>query len=125
MRVLCHGQWKKCTIQQLKGMLHHNGQHVTGTKRVLLARIVDGMHYGRLGHCPKCYFGRLKLDVHGCFKDYADDSSTGGSNVFCPGFYDHRVRRVVPCLASFHCNAAGAPRMGVFEIGNNQNENNM
>ena len=53
-----------------------NGQHISGLKEELLARVIDGEKYGPLKRCPICGFGRLKVRPH--HQDI----------VFCPGYYD-------------------------------------
>jgi len=53
-------QYHKLKNDQLKELLKWNRQHVTGTKDVLLHRVVDGAVYGRLPRCP-LDGGRLKL----------------------------------------------------------------
>lgn len=47
---------------QLKAVLHRNGQSVTGTVRVLQNRVADGEAYGKLGLCPRCRGGKLKME---------------------------------------------------------------
>jgi hypothetical protein len=53
-----------------------NGQHISGKKEELLARVIDGEKNGPLLRCPVCYFGRLKVRPN-----HQD-------RVFCPGYYD-------------------------------------
>lgn len=92
---------EKLKIPQLKRMLQKNRQHISGCKRSLLLRIADGRKYGRLGHCPCCKGGRLK--VH-------QQDEDGIDTVSCPGFYDVCRHQTVPCIYSVP--AKEAPRIG-------------
>ena len=48
-------------VDELKDVLRWNKQIVGGNKDTLLARIVDAKLRGRLGRCPSCLRGRVKL----------------------------------------------------------------
>eukprot|EP00980_Cylindrotheca_fusiformis_P024579 scaffold12116_cov125-Cylindrotheca_fusiformis.AAC.6 len=88
------------TVPQLKRILQRNLQHVTGSKKTLLLRLADGRRYGRLGHCPLCKRGRLK--VHQVEEEE--------NIVICPGFYDVAHHRTVPC--AYSSPPEEAPRIG-------------
>ena len=81
-------------IDELKDVLRWNRQHLTGTKDVLLQRIMDGEVHGRLPLCP-VDGGRLKL---------SDDSHT----VSCAGTFDEATQTRLDC--SYRVTASDAPR---------------
>jgi hypothetical protein len=81
---------KKTNRDELKATLHRNGQNVTGTVKILLERIEDGEARGKLGLCPNCSGGKLKI------------SETNLHVVFCS--------RKMAC--GFQCPAETAPRCG-------------
>eukprot|EP00978_Attheya_sp_CCMP212_P014226 scaffold36188_cov54-Attheya_sp.AAC.4 len=85
-------------VSDLKKILRTNEQHVTGTKNVLLDRIVDGYLHGRLDHCPKCTVGRLRIE------------EMCPELVRCHGHYELGWNIAVPC--SFECATKDAPRSG-------------
>lgn len=62
-----------------------------------MSRILDGQRNGRLGRCPLCAQGKLKL------AEANDEHAT------CPGYYDEETSSRVPC--SFTCKLAEAPRL--------------
>lgn len=93
-------KYGKLKVGQLKDLLRLNGQHITGAKKILVARLLDGVKYGRLDHCPECGHGRLRIN----------DSDPG--SIFCPGYYHSYSGCVVPCDESFKCSAEEAPRLG-------------
>jgi len=68
----------------LKDLLRWNRQHVDGTRAKLLARVIDGHIYGRIGRCASCTKGRFKL---------SDD----GTSVTCSGYYDEDAASRVSC----------------------------
>lgn len=74
-----------------------NRQLVSGAKQLLLQRIIDGHMNGRLGMCPSCFEGKLKL------KD------EDGETVFCNGYYDKDAMVRNPCF--FTCPRVEAPRL--------------
>ena len=59
---------------------------VSGAKNALLQRIVDGHVNGRLGICPICGKGRLKLN---------DDN---WEEIYCNGYFDEDTMVRVPCF---------------------------
>ena len=77
-------------------MLGMNGQHISGLKEELLARVIDGEKYGPLKRCPICRFGRLKVRPH--HQDI----------VFCPGYYDTEYECHMHC--GYIIPAEDAPR---------------
>ena len=79
---------------QIKDILKWNRQHVSGTKNVLLQRVLDGAVYGRLVRCP-LDGGRLKL---------SDD----GAMVTCGGSFDESTMTRLDC--AFKKPAAEVPR---------------
>jgi hypothetical protein len=91
---------EKLKVRQLKRILQKNCQHISGSKKTLLERIADGRQYGRLGHCPYCKRGRLKV--------HQDEDAM--SFVVCPGFFDIFHHQVVPC--HYSSPAKEAPRIG-------------
>lgn len=63
------------TVAELKNMLQHNRQLRSGSKAVLIQRIIACRQYGNLPRCPKCGTATLK--------------ETGDPRVLrCPGYYD-------------------------------------
>eukprot|EP00980_Cylindrotheca_fusiformis_P024576 scaffold12116_cov125-Cylindrotheca_fusiformis.AAC.3 len=81
---------KKANRDQLKAILHQNGQQVTGTVKVLQDRVADGEARGKLGICPQCTGGKLKV------------SDKNPHVVLCS--------RKLAC--GFQCSAETAPRSG-------------
>lgn len=51
------------TTDDLKALLRHNGQFVTGRKKDLIARCIDGEMHGRIPGCGKCKKGQLRFNV--------------------------------------------------------------
>ena len=70
---------------------------MTGAKKVLLQRIIDGHMNGRLGMCPTCEKGQLKLE---------DDN---WDVVYCNGYYDEDVMARNTCF--YKCSRMEAPRL--------------
>jgi hypothetical protein len=91
---------EKLKVLQLKRILQKNCQHISGSKKTLLERIADGRQHGRLGHCPYCKRGRLKV--------HQDEDAM--SFVVCPGFFDVVNHQAVPC--TYSSPAEEAPRIG-------------
>ncbi|CAJ1946251.1 unnamed protein product [Cylindrotheca closterium] len=81
---------KDTSRDKLKAVLQRNGQNVTGTVQVLLTRVADGEAHGKLGLCPRCKGGKLKICM--------DNSEF----VYCS-------RKT---LCGFQCVAHHAPRAG-------------
>lgn len=75
------------TVDKLKDVLRWNNVPCTGTKGVLLLRVIDGEVYGRLGKCPICEKGQLKLNDE-------------GKEVQCKGFYNEDVGAFEVCYFS-------------------------
>lgn len=71
------------TNSQLKELLRHNDQLLSGNKSVLVERVVDVYENGCLPRCPKCGIGRLK------------PAGISGTRFVCPGGYDDDA--YVPC----------------------------
>ncbi|GKY98304.1 hypothetical protein MPSEU_000788000 [Mayamaea pseudoterrestris] len=90
-----YGAIHKLSIADLKEILQWNRQHVTGTKPVLMIRVLDGALRGRLARCTLCEGGRLKLH---------DD----GATVTCSGAFDEERNVRVAC--QYHGKAESAPR---------------
>ena len=84
---LAYNEYSTFNIDGLKDVLRYNRQFLGGTKDVLIQRIVDGHVYGRLGSCPSCSKGRLKLNDE-------------GDVVSCPGYYDEEVGARMSCYYS-------------------------
>ena len=55
------GMFSSKKVDELKDILRWNKQIVGGNKDTLLARIIDAKLNGRLGRCPSCLRGRIKL----------------------------------------------------------------
>eukprot|EP00586_Coscinodiscus_wailesii_P018785 CAMPEP_0172510212 /NCGR_PEP_ID=MMETSP1066-20121228/227029_1 /TAXON_ID=671091 /ORGANISM="Coscinodiscus wailesii, Strain CCMP2513" /LENGTH=421 /DNA_ID=CAMNT_0013289079 /DNA_START=394 /DNA_END=1659 /DNA_ORIENTATION=+ len=91
-----YGIYAEYNNNELKDVLRWNKQMVGGTKDILLQRILDGHVNGRLGLCPTCSEGKLKLE---------DD----GETVKCPGWFDKENMMRHPCF--YTCKRADAPRI--------------
>lgn len=91
-----YGIYEGCKNDELKDVLRWNKQMVGGTKDALLARIIDGHLNGRLGRCPACKNGRVKL---------AED----GDGAFCNGYFDEENGVRVSCF--FKSSIDKAPRL--------------
>lgn len=89
-----------CKVDELKDVLRWNKAPITGNKDVLLLRIIDGEVYGRLGRCPICVKGRLKL---------CDE----GDKVECKGFYNEDVGAFEVCY--FSMEPEKVPRLPWFD----------
>ena len=97
-----YATYHKHTLPALKEILKWNRQHVTGTKDVLLHRILDGVVRGRLPRCP-LDGGRLKLDEN-------DPKKPARHNmVTCNGTFDEDSHTRLDCG---YCQKGGgrAPR---------------
>jgi len=88
-------------VDELKDVLRWNKQIVGGNKDTLLARIVDAKLHGRLGRCPSCLRGRVKLT-----------EEDGGATVFCSGWFDEELQIRHSCF--YKAPAAQAPRLQPF-----------
>lgn len=69
-------EMSKLTTDKLKELLRANGQVVSGTKGVLVARAADGKAFGALPRCPTCHAGKIKFEngVYRC-PGYMDDDT--------------------------------------------------
>jgi hypothetical protein len=83
-------------IDELKDVLRWNKQTgLSGKKEELLLRCVDGHLHGRIGLCPSCEEGKLKLVNH--------------TTVTCSGYFDEENQVRHPCF--FSCKVNEAPRL--------------
>jgi len=73
---------------------------VSGSKKVLLQRIIDGHLNGKLGPCNTCEKGKLRL---------GDDN---WDVVTCRGYFDESLMVRNPCF--FKCTRMQAPRLDVW-----------
>lgn len=80
---------------ELADILKWNRQVKTGKKDELLAKVMDGALRGRLGFCPVCTQGRLKISP-----DFG---------VVCNGWFNEDLQYRVDC--SFSCSVTQAPRL--------------
>lgn len=87
--------YENFTNDELKDVLRWNRQLISGKKDILLQRIIDGHMNGRLGMCPSCSEGKLKL---------RDD----GEEVFCNGYFDEDSMTRIPCF--YTCKREEATR---------------
>jgi Poly(ADP-ribose) polymerase and DNA-Ligase Zn-finger region./PADR1 (NUC008) domain. len=94
-KVEIYEKYAQCKVDDLKDVLRWNKVARTGTKDVLLLRLIDGEVYGRLGKCPICGKGQLKLNDE-------------GTNVQCKGFYNEDVGAFEVCY--FSIKPEKAPR---------------
>ena len=53
--------YESCRKDDLKDLLRWNGGAVTGNKKQLLTRVIDGHCRGRLAKCSICSNGKLKI----------------------------------------------------------------
>jgi len=90
------GMYEKAKNAELHDILQWNHQLVSGTKDILMARVIDGQMRGRLGHCPMCVRGPVKLE------------NESAKNAICTGYYDSDMGYHVSC--SFKCPIEEAPR---------------
>ena len=103
-----YGMYHKCTIDELKDILRQNRQNMTGTKDILLYKVIDGCYYnGRITYCPLCTTGRLKLVFT------ASPNSTGTvAMVQCNGTFDEMIQRRMDC--AYTCLPCDAVRQSPF-----------
>ena len=95
-QVELYKKYHKLKSDLLKDILGYNRQVKTGTKDILLMKLIDGLTYGRLARCSVCDGGRLKLIDDDCY------------TVTCSGTFDESLQTRIPC--SFTCNTVTAPR---------------
>ena len=74
-KALAYLKYKDMKNSELQDILSWNKVIKTGSKDILLTRVIDGYVYGRIGKCVSCIEGKPKI---------SDD----GSEVVCNGFYD-------------------------------------
>lgn len=86
---------------ELKDILRWNHQILGGKKADMLTRVIDGKLNGRLGRCPTCLRGRVKLQTE-----------DGGHTVYCNGYFDEDINARVSCF--YKAPVADAPRMHPF-----------
>lgn len=67
---------QKLSIAELKALLKHNDQVLTGTKPELVERASYGKAFGALPRCPKCAGGKIKYS---------------SAKYICPGYMDDDV----------------------------------
>jgi len=92
-------RYAKMKNDDLKSVIRWNlGYGTTGTKDVLLMRIIDGHVNGRLARCPTCFKGKLWL------KD-----EDAGATIICKGYYDEDIAQRIPC--GYATPVASAPRL--------------
>jgi len=102
-KVQAYDKYHKETNTHLKDVLKWNKQTQTGTKDFLLAKVLDGVVYGRLARCVLCTGGRLKLEESASGVHVED-----GMMVVCSGNFDEDMNRRIPC--AFQCKPSEAPR---------------
>jgi Helix-hairpin-helix domain len=103
-----YGMYHKCTIDELKDILRQNRQNMTGTKDILLYKVIDGCYYnGRITFCPLCTTGRLKLIF-----TTAPNSASTVAMVQCNGTFDEMIQRRMDC--SYNCLPCDAVRQSPF-----------
>merc|ERR1712151_643545 len=56
------------TNDKMKALLKANDQSRSGNKAVLMAKCADGMAFGKLPRCPKCFGGKIKFRLPGADK---------------------------------------------------------
>merc|ERR1712157_390249 len=80
---ICEEMMEK-TVKELKDLLRHNDQTMSGTKQILCERIADCKLYGILPRCEVCGgAARLKL------VSYISQFGHGGKGrYYCPGYFD-------------------------------------
>jgi len=70
-------------LPKLKELCRLNDYKVTGTKKELVERVVDGMMYGAIPRCPKCNAGYLRVKFKG-----SKFGLDGQGQFSCPGHFD-------------------------------------
>lgn len=87
-----YGEYHNMTLAELKVILDRNRQTKTGTKPILIHKVIDGALHGRLGWCSVCG-GRLKMN---------DDCS----KVACLGRFDEEHQARIPCAVTYKLEKA-------------------
>lgn len=91
-----HELYSGMKTDELKDVLRWNKQTgLSGKKDELLLRCVDGHMNGRIGLCPSCEEGKLKL--------------ANSTTVSCSGYFDEENQVRHPCF--FSCKVNEAPRL--------------
>ena len=104
-----YGMYHKYTIDELKDILRQNRQNMTGTKDVLLYKVIDGCFYnGRITFCPLCTTGRLKL----LFSPDPQNPAAMMAKVQCNGSFDETIQRRMDC--SYSCSPVDVIRQTPF-----------
>ena len=70
-----YAEYSPMKIAELQDVLRWNKVQTGGKKDILLLRLIDGVTRGRLGKCPSCIQGKLRL-------------KEDGSKIECPGFFN-------------------------------------
>jgi len=70
--------------EELQKWLRHNSQLVTGNKKQLLLRCVDGQLNGRIPKCPRCHQGQMQYDYEN--RQYV-----------CNGYFDDMSKTPIRC----------------------------
>lgn len=91
-----YANFKDAKNADLQDILRYNRQVLKGTKEFMLAKVIDGVVYGRLSRCNLCG-GQLKMR-----------EGDGPMIVECGGSFDESSQRRISC--AFTCLAAEAPR---------------
>jgi hypothetical protein len=79
-----YNKFKDMKISQLQDILSWNQVVKSGTKPVLLTRVIDGYANGRIGRCVACGKGKPKI-------------SEDGSVVECNGYFDTDIGSHISC----------------------------
>ena len=84
------------TWRRIRNLRWNKQVGLAGKKDELLERCIDGHEHGRLGACPICIDGKLKLN-------------TEKENITCSGYYDEVNAVRNPCF--YTCAISEAPRL--------------
>lgn len=99
-----YGTYHKQKLDELKDVLRWNGQTLTGTKDVVLYKIIDGATHGRLAPCP-LDGGRLKFNAD-C------------SEITCNGTFDEATQTRLDC--AYKASPDDAPRVQPWYVRTNE-----
>lgn len=100
-KAVAYNKFSGMKIPQLQDILSWNNVVKTGTKDVLLTRVIDGFVYGRIDKCVACKYGQPRV---------SDD----GSAIVCPGYFNEDKGYRVPCGNSIFIESA--PRLNPWYI---------
>jgi len=97
---------------KLKKMLQANDQSRSGNKALLVSKCADGIVFGKLPRCPKCYGGKIKFRLPGSdgslvslFRlfggaygedkenDEREDQISTRKRYYCTGFFDDDAKQ--------------------------------